>query len=56
MFSCEFCKIFKNTFFTEHLRVLFLMPWSYPHRIKKSIEIKVSTIVKWFQAHNFIHS
>ena len=21
MFSCEFCKIFKNTFFTEHLRV-----------------------------------
>ena len=19
MFSCEFCKIFKNTFFTEHL-------------------------------------
>ena len=20
MFSCEFCKIFKNTFFTEHLR------------------------------------
>ena len=21
MFSCEFCEIFKNTFFTEHLRV-----------------------------------
>ena len=21
MFSCEFCKIFKNTFFTEHLRM-----------------------------------
>ena len=20
MFSCEFCKIFENTFFTEHLR------------------------------------
>ena len=20
MFSCEFCEIFKNTFFTEHLR------------------------------------
>ena len=20
MFSCEFCKIFKNTFFTEHFR------------------------------------
>ena len=61
MFSCEFCKIFKNTFFMEHLRVtkcffLFLMPWSYPHRIKKSIEIKVGTIAKWFQAHNFIHS
>ena len=22
MFSCEFCEIFKNTFFTEHLRVI----------------------------------
>ena len=22
--SCEFCKIFKNTFFTEHLRWLLL--------------------------------
>ena len=21
MFSCEFCEIFKNIFFTEHLRV-----------------------------------
>ena len=21
VFSCEFCEIFKNTFFTEHLRV-----------------------------------
>ena len=21
MFSCEFCKIFKNTFFTEHIPV-----------------------------------
>ena len=21
MFSCEFCKISKNTFFTEHLRM-----------------------------------
>ena len=21
VFSCEFCQIFKNTFFTEHLRV-----------------------------------
>ena len=21
MFSCEFCQIFKNTFFTEHLRM-----------------------------------
>ena len=20
MYSCEFCKIFKNTFFTEHFR------------------------------------
>ena len=25
MFSCEFCEIFKNTFFTEHLRWLLLM-------------------------------
>ena len=25
MFSCEFCKIFKNTFFTEHLRATALM-------------------------------
>ena len=24
MFSCEFCKISKNTFFTEHLRWLLL--------------------------------
>ena len=24
MFSCEFCEIFKNTFFTEHLRWLLL--------------------------------
>ena len=24
VFSCEFCEIFKNTFFTEHLRWLFL--------------------------------
>ena len=24
VFSCEFCKISKNTFFTEHLRWLFL--------------------------------
>ena len=23
--SCEFCKIFKNTFFTEHLRWLLVM-------------------------------
>ena len=24
VFSCEFCEIFKNTFFTEHLRRLLL--------------------------------
>ena len=24
VFSCEFCEIFKNTFFTEHLRWLLL--------------------------------
>ena len=35
MFSCEFCEISKNTFFTEHLRVtasvlfLFYMLWTY---------------------------
>ena len=22
MFSCEFCKVFKSTFFTEHLRTI----------------------------------
>ena len=25
VFSCEYCKIFKNTFFTEHLRWLLLL-------------------------------
>ena len=25
MFSCEFCEIFKNTFFREHLRWLLLL-------------------------------
>ena len=35
VFSCEFCEISKNTFFTEHLRVtasvlfLFYMLWTY---------------------------
>ena len=28
MFSCEYCKIFKNTFFTEHPRM------TAPHRVQ----------------------
>ena len=31
-FSCEFCKIFKNSFFTEHLRVDCSCQWNYIHR------------------------
>ena len=27
VFSCEFCKIFKNTFFTEHLRTTASVCW-----------------------------
>ena len=34
VFSCEFCKIFKNTFFTEHLCWLILRLLSYGLRLK----------------------
>ena len=27
VFSCEFCEIFKNTFFTEHLRMTASILW-----------------------------
>ena len=29
MFSCEFCKVFKNTIFTEHLRTTAFMLWQH---------------------------
>ena len=28
VFSCEFCEIFKNTFFTEHLRTTASILWT----------------------------
>ena len=32
VFSCEFCKISKNTFFTEHLRVAASVSFTFYHR------------------------
>ena len=28
VFSCEFCEVFKNTFFTEHLRTTASILWT----------------------------
>ena len=44
VFSCEYCKIFKNNFFIEHLRWLLLLVWK-SHLIKSHLSshrLKVS--------------
>ena len=37
LFSCEFCEVFKNIFFTEHLRWMLLLDWDILS-IKKHFE------------------
>ena len=45
VFSFEFCEIFKNTFFIEHLRVTFANSW-WDRTIFYSVDILVSNILR----------
>ena len=42
VFSCEFCEIFKNTYFTEHLRTT-----AFVHNHTKINTYQVPNILKW---------
>ena len=46
--SCEFCEIFKNTFFTEHLRALASLLTETANR--KSLKLRSK---KWWKVANF---
>ena len=37
VFSCEFCEFFKNTFFTEHLRLLLLKKDAKKNALRKRL-------------------
>ena len=48
VFSSEFCKLSKNTLFTEHLRWLFWKHWkSIWVLIPESIDMRVSKLFSW---------
>ena len=47
MFYCEFCEIFQNIFFTEHLRWLLLnigLEW-----VNDIVKNEMVLMMKWFQ-------
>ena len=51
LFSCEFCKNFKKTFFKEHLRVTASAPWSL---ILKNCTLKAFTKRFWMASCKYI--
>ena len=63
VFSCEFCEIFKNTFFTEHLWWLLLMfagvldaPLLYSWHLLKFSMLDKSRNTEFFLVRIFPHS
>ena len=44
MFSCEFCEIFKNTFFTEHLRATASGTWD---KLSKALFLERKSWERW---------
>ena len=47
MFSCEYCEIFKNSFFIEHLCWMLLTPVRYPYVTSEQGSNKAQMQVKY---------
>ena len=48
VFSCEFCEIFNNTFFTEHLRTTAsVIIFNYIQRSNQDIIVQLEYFLMW---------
>ena len=55
VFSCEFCKISKNTFFTEHLRTTASNPNNYHKVYQKTQKLKSTFYCKRHQENTLVN-